>query len=95
MISVKKVYERTSTVTSKRDITWYVKWGSSIIILLAVVIRAIGSPELMWLDMVGSAIGSIGWLIVGVMWKDRALILLNLVIAAVLLAGIVNWVAAH
>lgn len=60
--------------------------------LMAVVIRATGLPHLMWLDLIGSLIGSIGWLIVALIWKDRALILLNLVVAAVLLVGIFKWI---
>lgn len=81
----------TKSVTPKGDITWYIKWAASIIMLLAVTVRASGIPELMWLDMTGSFIGSLGWLVVGLMWKDRALVLLNSVIMAVLLVGILRW----
>jgi hypothetical protein len=83
---------QTTPTKPKMDATWYIKWGSSIILLMAVVIRATGLPHLMWLDLIGSLIGSIGWLIVALIWKDRALILLNLVVAAVLLVGIFKWI---
>lgn len=83
---------QTTPTKHKMDATWYIKWGSSIILLMAVVIRATGLPHLMWLDLIGSLIGSIGWLIVALIWKDRALILLNLVIASVLLVGIFKWI---
>lgn len=83
---------QTTPTKPKMDATWYIKWGSSIVLLMTVVIRATGLPHLMWLDLIGSLIGSIGWLIVALIWKDRALILLNLVIAVVLLVGIFKWI---
>ena len=36
-----------------------------------------GIPELAFYDIVLSLIGVTGWMIVGLLWKDRALILLN------------------
>jgi hypothetical protein len=76
--------------TPKGDITWYIKWVSSIIVLFAVTIRASGIPELHWIDVLGSWIGSVGWFIVGFMWKDRALILLNGVIGVILFSGLLK-----
>tara|TARA_B100000809_G_scaffold144267_1_gene141861 strand:- start:927 stop:1193 length:267 start_codon:yes stop_codon:yes gene_type:complete len=54
---------------------WYLKWLASIIILCAMSIR--GTPELAPLDLQLSIIGVFLWLIVSLVWKDRALILLN------------------
>ena len=54
---------------------WYLKWIASIIILCAMSIR--GTPELAPLDLQLSIIGVFLWLIVSLVWKDRALILLN------------------
>ncbi len=78
------------SITPKGDITWYIKWISSIIVLIAVTIRASGIPELHWIDVLGSWIGAVGWLVVGFMWKDRALILLNGVISVILLSGLLK-----
>jgi ABC-type siderophore export system fused ATPase/permease subunit len=36
-----------------------------------------GIPELAFYDIVLSLIGVTGWMIVGLLWKDRALLLLN------------------
>ena len=44
-----------------------------------------GIEGLQFLDLCFSLIGVTGWLIVGVLWKDRALILLNGVGVALLL----------
>ena len=54
---------------------WYLKWIASIIILCAMSIR--GTPELALLDLQLSIVGVFLWLIVSLVWKDRALILLN------------------
>ncbi len=40
--------------------------------------------------MVGSWIGAVGWFVVGFMWKDRALIILNGVIGVILFSGIIK-----
>lgn len=78
------------STTPKGDITWYIKWIASIITLFAVSVRATGIPELHWIDLVGSWIGSVGWFVVGFMWKDRALIILNGVIAVILFSGLIK-----
>jgi hypothetical protein len=54
---------------------WYLKWIASVIILCAMSIR--GTPELAPLDLQLSIVGVFLWLIVSLVWKDRALILLN------------------
>ena len=54
---------------------WYLKWIASIIILCAMSIR--GLPELALLALQLSITGVFLWLIVSLVWKDRALILLN------------------
>ena len=56
---------------------WYIKWVASVFILAAMSIR--GVSELVWYDLVGSIIGIFLWLIVSILWKDRALIILNAV----------------
>ena len=54
---------------------WYLKWVASVIILCAMSIR--GVPHLTQWDLMLSTIGVFLWLIVSLVWKDRALILLN------------------
>lgn len=78
------------SATPKYDISWYIKWVSSVIILSAITIRASGVTELAWLDMLLSWIGSVGWFFVGLLWKDRAVLILNGVIAIILFSGLIN-----
>lgn len=78
------------SVTPKYDITWYVKWASSITILTAIAIRASGVHEVQWIDMLLSAIGATGWCFVGYRWNDRALVLLNGVVVTMLVTGLIR-----
>tara|TARA_B110000444_G_C18496497_1_gene435944 strand:- start:126 stop:485 length:360 start_codon:yes stop_codon:yes gene_type:complete len=63
------------SATPKQDLSWYIKWIASAFILASMSIR--GIPELAMFDIILSIIGVTGWMWVGFLWKDRALILLN------------------
>ena len=56
-------------VTPKYDLSWYIKWFSSIVILIGMVLTSASlEPYNMWTHLVGGS----GWLIVGMLWHDRA-----------------------
>jgi hypothetical protein len=84
----KRIYK---SATPKYTIDWYIKWPSSILILGAITVRSTGIPELHWLDMMLSWVGVCGWFAVSVIWKDRALILLNGVSGVILFSGIIKY----
>ena len=63
------------SATPKQDLSWYIKWTASIFILASMSIR--GIEGLQMYDLVLSLIGVTGWMIVGILWRDRALMLLN------------------
>ena len=71
------------SATPKYTLNWYVKWVASFFILISMSMR--GIEGLQFIDLCFSLIGVTGWCIVGVLWKDRALILLNGVGVALLL----------
>ena len=81
---------KVDSITPKYDVTWYVKWTASIIVLIGITIRASGVTQLQWLDIVCSWIGAVGWFYVGFKWNDRALMILNAVIGIILFAGILR-----
>ena len=81
---------KINSITPKYDVTWYVKWTASIIVLIGITIRASGVTQLQWLDIVCSWIGAVGWFYVGFKWNDRALMVLNAVIGIILFAGILR-----
>lgn len=63
------------SATPKQDLSWYIKWTASIFILASMSIR--GVEGLQQYDLMLSLVGVAGWMWVGFLWKDRALILLN------------------
>ena len=63
------------SATPKYTPDWYIKWVSSIFILSAMSMR--GIENLQFYDLSLSIIGLIGWLVVAIVWNDRALIVLN------------------
>ena len=63
------------SATPKYTIDWYVKWVASFFILAALSMR--GVPGLEYYDLILSVIGVTLWLWVSIIWKDRALVLLN------------------
>lgn len=63
------------SATPKYTVDWYLKWVSSVVVLMAMSMR--GVPELVVYDLYLSVVGIFGWLLVSIIWQDRALILLN------------------
>lgn len=55
---------------------WYIKWVASILVLISLAMRSAGIDYRMYDLMFGLA-GIVGWLWVSIIWKDRALIILN------------------
>ena len=82
---VRNVEKKLSKVTPLHDLTWYVKWVSTLLVIAAVMCRSL---ELHIYDMVFSLLGVIGWTFVGLRWHDRALTLLNTVLGVLLILGI-------
>ena len=66
-----------SKLTDKKDAAWFIKWISSFIVITAMSLRGIEGMQIYDLSL--SIVGVAGWLFVGMLWKDRALIILNAV----------------
>jgi fatty-acid desaturase len=77
-------------VTPKYTLDWYIKWIASVFILISIAFRAADGYQL-W-DLAFGTVGVIGWLVVSILWRDRALILLNGVSLMMLVIGILNHV---
>ena len=82
----KRIYK---SATPKLTFDWYIKWVSSVLLILAMFAR--GFEELKLVDLMFSTIGCAGWLVVSLIWKDRALIILNSLAVFVLGSGIVRY----
>ena len=71
------------SATPKYTPDWYIKWVASVLLLIGMSLRGIeGYGQI---DLTFSCVGIFLWLIISVMWNDRALIVLNAVGLALLL----------
>ena len=71
---------------------WYIKWFASIVLIIGAAVTALDMyPYNMYFQFVGLT----GWLIVGIMWKDWALIVVNSIGSLILLAGIIHYLTTE
>ena len=70
-----------------KPVDWYIKWIATVFVLTGMALRT--TQEHMFADIIVSLIGAMGWMIVAIMWKDRALTLLNVVATLILLYGFI------
>jgi len=75
-------------ITPRYDLSWYIKWFSSITLIIAMMFTAV---EMFPINLFIANIGFIGWLVVGMLWHDRALIVLNSISLAIYTLGIFNF----
>ncbi len=71
----------------KDQIAFILKWLASIIQIFGYTATAM---QLTPLNMYLFSIGIIGWLGVGLLWNDKAIILIHIVAMAAMLVGIAN-----
>ncbi len=84
---MKKKFE-VNKITPLHDTSWYIKWTSSIILLIGMMLTSMEvNPYNLYLHLTGVS----GWFIVGMLWHDRALIVLNAVAIGVFLMGIIKY----
>ena len=67
---------------------WYIKWGASIILIVGIILT---SNNIYPLNLYFDIVGLTGWFIVGMIWNDRALIVINVVSLAILTNGLVTY----
>ena len=71
------------------DFDWYLKWIASVLILCSLAMRAAGIDYRMY-DLVFGFAGIILWLWVSIIWRDRALIMLNAISGFMLMVTILR-----
>ena len=74
------------TPTHTKD--WYIKWFSSIVLIIGMILT---SNNIFPLNLVLHIIGIGGWLIVSMMWNDRALIVINSIGVVIYINGILQY----
>ena len=80
-----RVYKK---VTPRGDLSWYIKWASSVTLIIAMLFT---SANLFPINLWIANIGFVGWLVVGMLWHDRSLNVLNAVSLAIYSLGILNF----
>jgi hypothetical protein len=80
---------KTSTPSKHHQpLVWYLKWASSIVLILAMLATA---NNLFPLNLFIHFVGIAGWLGVSILWNDRALIVVNSVALVIFANGILGW----
>ena len=87
-----KIKELNSTrvfkkITPKGDLSWYIKWAASAFLIIGMMLASV---NLFPYNIMVASVGVLGWLIVGMLWHDRALIFLNAVAIFVYATGLLN-----
>jgi len=74
---------------------WYIKWVASCFLICGMAVRASGVPSMAIYDLLFSLVGVSGWLMVSLIWKDRALIILNTIGFVMLASGAIKYFASQ
>ena len=75
-------------LTPVGTLDWYIKWTASVIILIGMWLTSI---NFMPYNLFFHFVGVMGGVVVGVMWHDRALMVVNSVAAMIFFMGILNY----
>ena len=71
----------------EKDKVWYVKWASSLTLMLGMVLTAQNVfPYNLYLHV----LGTIGWMYVSIVWTDRARIVINSGALSIFFNGIIS-----
>ena len=75
-------------VTPKGDLSWYVKWCSSLLVLTGMLLTSV---DIYPYNLIFHLFGVRGWCVGGMLWHDRALILLNGIATFIFALGILKF----
>ena len=84
-----KTRQLITSITPKYDKSWYIKWVSSFFIIMGMILTSL-DVSLFPLNLFFHLVGVIGWFVVGMLWHDRSLILLNGIAVSIFLMGILK-----
>ena len=74
--------------TPIHTLAWYIKWIASFLLIIGVVLT---SNNIFPANLIFHAIGMLGWFVVGILWNDRALIVINAVTLALMSNGLITY----
>ena len=62
------------TKTPQYTLDWYIKWFSSVVLMIGMLLT---SNNIYPVNLYFHFVGIAGWMIVGMLWNDRALMVIN------------------
>ncbi len=89
MMNANDFKKRIESVTPKGDLSWYVKWISSVFIILGMMMTSL-DISLYPINLFFHLIGVSGWFVVGMLWHDRSLIVVNGIAMTIFMMGIIK-----
>lgn len=75
------------TKTPLHDLSWWIKWVSAVVGILGAMLTA---AEVYPWNVVLGFISLVGWSYVGILWNDRAIIVMNIFLAGVYSLSLIN-----
>ena len=89
-----KIKELNSTrvfkkVTPKGDLSWYIKWIASFFVIGGMIMTSL-DVSLFPTNLFFHLIGVSGWFVVGMLWHDRSLIVVNGIAISIFMMGILK-----
>ena len=67
---------------------WYLKWFSSIVLIIGMLFT---SNNIYPLNLFISSLGLLGWILIGFIWNDRAIIVINVIGLFIYINGILDY----
>ncbi len=80
--------KKSTPLKEHHKTVWYIKWASSIVLIFGMIAT---TNQLYPYNMMLQFLGCLGWLWVGIMWNDRALIVINAIACAIFVNGFVMY----
>ena len=74
-------------LTKEFTLDWWIKWVASIFLIIGMVLTA---NNIFPLNLYFSTVGIVGWVIVGMLWRDRSIMILNAIAVSIYFNGIVK-----
>ena len=75
-------------VTPKHDLSWFVKWCSSLLVLTGMLLTSV---DIYPYNLFFLLFGVMGWCVVGMLWHDFDFILLNGIARFIFALGILKF----
>ena len=89
MMNVNDFTKTIKSVTPKYDLSWYIKWVASLFIIGGMIMTSL-DVSLFPINLFFHLVGVSGWFVVGMLWHDRSLIVVNGIAISIFLMGILK-----